>query len=199
MESIGKEIGMLFGAIIIGIVIEGIKQITSWYKNRKKNKKENFVYQAQKDLYIDEILFETRSFYEADSVAVYQLHNGTNYKSQDPIKFMSMSHVTTIPAFRNYMEESQYMRVYEFNKTFLKTVDQKVFQCDPNTAEDYYIQQKLSVRGLKGMIWVIIEGPDEKPLGVLSLYFSKELPKINSGEYKALISKAKSIGYKLNE
>lgn len=199
MNPLAEQLGAFLFLLALNVFAYLFKVIREKYLERKSNKKENFVTQAKKDLFIEESLILMRQRYEADLICVYQLHNGSVYKSKDPIKYMSMTQYAHAPYTRHYFNESQSLRLYEFNRSFLEVTEKKVIYHTTEDSPDYSSRQKLTVRGFHSRIWAVIEDREGHPMGILAFYFIEQPQPITKELKKEIIEEAKKIGFKLNE
>jgi len=198
-ELFTKENGIFVGTVIVTILAYIINEVKKLVDKRKKKRKENFIYQAQKDHYIDEILIDIKSRFQCDATSIFQFHNGSHFKSQDPLKFLSMTHEVVDPSFRRYQDDAQYIQIYKYNKSFLKVCEEKIIVCDLDTSLDWYMKQELALKGLGTVVWAIIEGYQNKPIGILALYYIDKHEEFSESEKREIINEASMIGFKLSE
>lgn len=199
MEELSKEFGLLVGSVIIAITGYMVSEFKAWLVVRRTNKKENFVYQAQKDKYLDDILVEVRHETDADSASIYQLHNGTQYKGGDPIKYYSMSHEKPHNYAKSWKEESQRLLLYGINETFLELVNDKIVHIKKDEAKDWMLNKTISIREYDSVIMVYLQGEKGTPLGFLKLCYFDYRPSLTDEQRAQLGTYSKNISFKLKE
>ncbi len=91
MEDLGKEIGVIIAAVLIGFG----KDLTEWLKNKFSKKTDMFTDSLKYDILINEELDRLKYTYGFNRVAVIDYHNGSTSYDGVSFSYSSMTHERT--------------------------------------------------------------------------------------------------------